>query len=699
MILSRDGQIILVGTPKGANDIFARIEQRIKEEPLSIWRFYKFPAILDYDTKELQCADRFTWKQIMDKRLTMGALKFSREYQLEFFSREQSLFPEIIREPALHKGKDMKLLTKFDTRGSEWTYVMGVDVARSGSASADFTVAIVLAYNAITQVKQIVHFWRAKGYKISNQASEIARIARNFDNCQVLVEQNNVGQDMIDDLADDWNVGVETFITGGRGQKKEELIRFLITAFEREQLIIPQGDDLSKSHMNILIDELSKFCVLSTPAGNEQFKGLGAHDDCLRKGVLIKTIRGLKKIEDIKIGDYVLTHKGRFRKVYKTIKKPFKGKAYEIKPFCSNIITLTYNHPLLVSTRNGHTKKMNKEKWVLPTDIKKHRTMYKVNKEVSNKEMIIDMLKYMPNKNAKCNHSKVWIFSNNKINRRIEIDKDFLRFIGLYLAEGCFNNKNNTISFGLNTNETNIREFVVNFISKNIHANAIERINGNSCSISFSNVFWYNFFKKFGKKENKRLPFELGFEYLKPKLQLYLLNGWMEGDGYTDSRNLHVGATISPHIANLMFDILLRNNINPNIRTVKRHRYEVKCKDQYWIEFKEKFGNNRKTKLENSYRYSAIQYVKEIELDEEVYNLEVEEDESFVVEQTIVHNCVMALALANKATQVLGTPFAVTNFGTRGSGTSRDTNPMGAYLSEDSGETDLVKMIRMGIIK
>jgi hypothetical protein len=153
------------------------------------------------------------------------------------------------------------------------------DVARSGSASADYTVAIVLAYNSVTQTKQIVHMWREKGLKITNQAAEIARIAKNFDNCQVLVEKNNVGQDMIDTLADEWNVGVESFTTGGKGQKKEELIRFLITAFEHEQIVMPYGDDWSKEQMNILDDELSKFCSVQTPAGNEQFKGLGGHDD------------------------------------------------------------------------------------------------------------------------------------------------------------------------------------------------------------------------------------------------------------------------------------------------------------------------------------------------------------------------------------------------------------------------------------
>jgi len=281
MLLNRDGQLILVGTPKSDKDIFAEVQRRIKKEPKSPWIFRSYPAIVDYENKKLQCPDRFSWNQIMEKRLTMGSLKFGREYQLEFFSREQSLFPTSVLKAAQRKGTAVHLINKHDNRGPEWIYVMGVDVARSGAVSADFTVAIVLAYNSITQEKQIVHMWREKGMKISEQSYYIAKISKAFDNCQVLVEKNNIGVDMIDTLADEFNVGVEEFVTGGKGQKKEELIRFLITAFEHEQISIPQGDEWSVEHMQHVEDELAKFCVTITPAGNERFEGVGGHDDCV----------------------------------------------------------------------------------------------------------------------------------------------------------------------------------------------------------------------------------------------------------------------------------------------------------------------------------------------------------------------------------------------------------------------------------
>jgi len=279
MLLNRDGQMILVGTPKSDSDIFSTVEQRAKEN--GSWYFERFPAILDYDKKILQCPDRFTWGEIMNKRLSMGPLKFAREYQLEFFSRDTSLFPTKAVKIARDKGKDMVLLNKIDVRDASWTFVGGIDVARSGSVSADWTVCFILAYNTITQAKQIAYMWRKKGLKITEQASQIAEISRAFRHPYFLVEQNNMGQDMIDELVDNYNLNIDAFITGGKGQKKDELIRFLITSFEHEQIVMPNGDDESRDSMNILEEELSKFCVTYTPTGNEQFKGVGGKDDCV----------------------------------------------------------------------------------------------------------------------------------------------------------------------------------------------------------------------------------------------------------------------------------------------------------------------------------------------------------------------------------------------------------------------------------
>lgn len=285
MTFDRRGQMILVGTPKTGTDIFSTIASRIKENSKCPWKLYKFPAIIDEEKEIIQCPDRWSWEFLMAKKATMGTLKFSREMQLEFFSRDASLFPERIVKSAKEKGEELILLDKIDKRGPNWVIVTGVDIARSGSVGADYSVAVVLAYNTINQDKQVVHIWRSKGLKIREQAEKLAYLSKSFGDPYFLVEQNNFGQDMIDDLTDKWNVNVEALTTGahttGKSFKKEELIRFLILAFEHEQIMLPQGDEYSRKQIQILVDELKKFCVLTTPTGNEIFKGVGAHDDCV----------------------------------------------------------------------------------------------------------------------------------------------------------------------------------------------------------------------------------------------------------------------------------------------------------------------------------------------------------------------------------------------------------------------------------
>lgn len=285
MLLNRKGQMILVGTPMSESDIFTTVFERARTDGL--WTIKRFPAIIDYDKQLIQCPHRFTWDDIMQKRLSMGPLKFAREYQLEFFSRDESLFPFDIVKRAKEKGKELRMEYEAKKRDPNWIYVGGIDVARSGSVSADYSVCFMMAYNTINQDKELVYMWREKGVKITDQARKIYEISKRFEHPYFLVEQNNIGIDLLDELIDTWNVNVEGFITGGKGQKKEELIRFLIQAFEREQIALPQGDQRSRDMVATVEDELAKFRTTRTPAGNEKFEGVGAHDDCVMALALV----------------------------------------------------------------------------------------------------------------------------------------------------------------------------------------------------------------------------------------------------------------------------------------------------------------------------------------------------------------------------------------------------------------------------
>lgn len=73
-----------------------------------------------------------------------------------------------------------------------------------------------------------------------------------------------------------------------------------------------------------------------------------AWNHCLIKGTLIDTIKGQKKIENIKVGDLVLTRNG-YKKVLWSGISDKNRKVYKVKTDCGNYIIGTGNHKVLTS--------------------------------------------------------------------------------------------------------------------------------------------------------------------------------------------------------------------------------------------------------------------------------------------------------------------------------------------------------------
>ncbi len=83
-------------------------------------------------------------------------------------------------------------------------------------------------------------------------------------------------------------------------------------------------------------------------------------DECIRKGQLVKTINGDKKIEDIKIGDLILSYnikhdKEEYKQVLKTFTNLYKSQSYDhflrIELEDGKILEVTPNHKIYTSNR------------------------------------------------------------------------------------------------------------------------------------------------------------------------------------------------------------------------------------------------------------------------------------------------------------------------------------------------------------
>jgi DNA polymerase-3 subunit alpha len=86
---------------------------------------------------------------------------------------------------------------------------------------------------------------------------------------------------------------------------------------------------------------------------------------CLLEGQDIVTAGGVGPVESIAVGDLVLTHRGRFRRVVRTMRRAYTGRAYRVRLAGGDArsLTLTEEHPILVRTSDGITD------WRKPGDI------------------------------------------------------------------------------------------------------------------------------------------------------------------------------------------------------------------------------------------------------------------------------------------------------------------------------------------
>ncbi|MCS6863436.1 MAG: Hint domain-containing protein, partial [Abditibacteriales bacterium] len=68
---------------------------------------------------------------------------------------------------------------------------------------------------------------------------------------------------------------------------------------------------------------------------------------CLAPGTLILTDRGYVPIEHIQVGDRVLSHKGRWAKVTRLYRRPYRGPILRLKvAHCNQPLLITPEHPV-----------------------------------------------------------------------------------------------------------------------------------------------------------------------------------------------------------------------------------------------------------------------------------------------------------------------------------------------------------------
>ncbi|MFL6249309.1 MAG: DNA polymerase III subunit alpha, partial [Actinomycetes bacterium] len=393
---------------------------------------------------------------------------------------------------------------------------------------------------------------------------------------------------------------------------------------------------------------------------------------CLLAGQEIITADGVKNVEDVRVGDMVLTHKGRFRRVLRTMRRPYEGQAYTVSlgGRYGRTLTLTEEHPVLVRTRDGLVD------WRKPADIdagqaSKHggvncwkswaclprlRTEWT---EIRASDLLPDDFSAPPaggitrTYGSKYRGDQAW----PRFPDRIPLDYDFGYLLGIYAAEGHVGSRggriNGEVGFTLHRDESELAARIIGLLG-HFGATAVsyDRPDRHSQEIkAASSPLAHLLIALVGKgARHKRVPAQILNG--PPDVRRGFLDGLLDGDGKNASRESNptgrrdlktASRSLAWGVRTLLADIghwaTISTGESPSVLPQGGSLHDYRW---YIVTYKPNRRYSR-TLEDHQFLYRPILSVEPVELDTEVFNFEVEEDNSYVSD-FVLHNCEAYLA-------------------------------------------------------
>ena len=260
------GQIIVVGTPFHAEDLYGDLKTK------NGWFVIEYPAI--FPDGRILWPQRWSFKDLMDKKETQGSIIFSRENLCRPITNESSIFPMEILTRSLLRMENYTLVDsreEFPVKFSK--VVVGCDFAMSANVGADYAVFSVWGIDELTDERWLLHLWREKGAKFFEQMNVLRRINSRF-RPDLIVMENNTFQQIFVEAADTEGMPVIGHTTGIDKYDLKTGWPHLSTLFERGKIHIPVGNVYSQQVKDLIFQDLGS--VAFTEKGLES---VGSHDD------------------------------------------------------------------------------------------------------------------------------------------------------------------------------------------------------------------------------------------------------------------------------------------------------------------------------------------------------------------------------------------------------------------------------------
>ena len=267
------GQIIVVGTPFHASDLYGDLKSKSKTATGSNkgWFVIEYPAI--FPDGRILWPQRWGFLDLMEKRTTQGNIIFSRENLCRPITNESSIFPLKVLERTLVGMDKYTLVNNVDDFPMKFSkVVVGCDFSISANVGADYTVFTVWG---VTEDREmyLLHMYRDKGKTFHEQMQVLRGINVHFrPHCMVL-EQNTFQQIFVQE-SDKQGMPVIGHTTGIDKYDLKTGWPGIAILMERGKMHIPVGDKYSEDIKDLIFSDLGS--VAFTDKGLES---VGSHDD------------------------------------------------------------------------------------------------------------------------------------------------------------------------------------------------------------------------------------------------------------------------------------------------------------------------------------------------------------------------------------------------------------------------------------
>ena len=259
------GQIVVVGTPFHANDLYGDLKTK------NGWMVVEYPAI--FPNGEILWPNRWSFKDLMEKRATQGNIIFSRENLCRPVTNEASIFPLSILERSLYRMEDYTLVKDRDSFPIKFPrVVVGCDFAISANVGSDYTVFTVWGVDDDNE-RWLMYFYRESGKTFNEQMQILKGINLRFRPDSMILEQNAFQQIFVQE-SDKAGLPVVGHTTGIDKFDLKSGWPGLAIDFERGKIHIPIGDEHSRNVKDLIFSDLSS--VAFTDKG---LASVGEHDD------------------------------------------------------------------------------------------------------------------------------------------------------------------------------------------------------------------------------------------------------------------------------------------------------------------------------------------------------------------------------------------------------------------------------------